>query len=87
MSKEKPQGNRPDWDLRYLNKETDEKGSVGVAWNNADGSIRIKLNPRVTLVGEPSCILTLFKPRDGGKLTDRPFERQLSQQEIDDKPF
>jgi hypothetical protein len=54
-------GRKPDWELRYLNKDTDEKSQAGVGWNNDDGSIRIKLNARIMLIGEKSCILTLFK--------------------------
>lgn len=65
-------GGQPDWDFRFLDKSTDEKGQVGVAWTNADGSIRIKLNTRVVLEGGPSCILTLFPKRSGDTIrTDK----------------
>lgn len=87
MAEPRAKGRMPDWDLRYLNKETDEKGSVGCGWNNEDGSIRVKLNTRVVLAADPSCILTLFRPRDKEALKDNPFKRALTQQEIDDKPF
>lgn len=75
MSKEK--GRQPDWDFRFLDKATDEKGKVGVGWTNADGSIRIKLNTRVILEAGPDCILTLFPD-------DRP---ERVQQDLDSKPF
>jgi len=102
MAEPKPKGSRPDWEFRFLNKATDEKGQVGVGWNNADGSIRVKLNTRVVLEAGPDCILTLFVFRDyqgiptGTKLGDAfPKDPQLpkptkdkTQQQIDDNiPF
>jgi hypothetical protein len=94
MAEPRPKGNRPDWELRYLNKDTDEKGQVGVGWNNEDGSIRVRLNTRVTLCAGPECILTLFKFRDyqgipaGTKRGDAfPKDYKPTQSEIDERPF
>lgn len=58
---DKPKGRSPDWDFRALNKHTDEKSKVGVAWSNQDGSIRLKLNPFTVLTAGPDLVLTLFK--------------------------
>lgn len=85
----------PHWDLRFLNKRTDEKGQVGVAWNNDDGSIRIRLNTAVVLQGNADHILTLFPPRDRQVSVEkqpnydkRPKpSKNLSQEEIDKLPF
>jgi hypothetical protein len=59
----KPQtrGRTPDWEFRYLNKDTEERGQVGAAWTNDDGSIRVKLNPCVVLRGGAEYVFTLFK--------------------------
>jgi len=89
MSEPKPRGRKPEWELRYLNKETDEKGKVGVGWDNEGGSIRIALNTKVVIQADPSCILTLFPFREyqgiapGTKLS----QPVLTQQQLDDKPF
>jgi hypothetical protein len=56
-------GRKPDFKLRYLNKRTDERGSVGAAWVNEDTTISIVLNDRVVLRQHPDEILTLF-PND-----------------------
>ncbi|CAK0777750.1 hypothetical protein CCP3SC15_580017 [Gammaproteobacteria bacterium] len=88
-------GRTPEWDLRFLNKATDEKGSVGAAWNNEDGSIRIKLNTCVVLSAGPDCILTLFKKDpnfkgipSGSRGKDTfPRGHKPTQEETDDRPF
>lgn len=54
-------GRTPDFDLSVLNKETGEKGKVGAAWRNEDGSISITLNSHVHLKQDKAEILTLFK--------------------------
>jgi ribosomal protein L37AE/L43A len=58
-------GKQPDYALKALNTTTQQKGRVGSAWVNEDGSIRIILNPFVTLQASHDLILTLFKPDDG----------------------
>lgn len=84
MTNPRPKGRMPDWELRYLNKDTDEKGQVGAAWTNDDGSIRIKLNPRVVLEAGPDCVLTLFVWQDN---PNKKLKAQISQEELDSIPF
>lgn len=52
---------QPDYDLAVLNRETEQKGRVGAAWLNPDGSISIRLNPMVVLDSRPELVITLFK--------------------------
>ena len=54
---------QPDYDLSYLNKSTNEKGRIGVGWENDNGSISVKLNVLVRLESDPDMVLTLF-PRN-----------------------
>jgi hypothetical protein len=56
-------GRTPDWTLNALNKDTDQKAPVGVAWSNDNGSISIRLNGWVQLAADPNLVLTLFKKR------------------------
>jgi hypothetical protein len=64
-------GRQPDWTLNALNKETDQKSPVGVAWSNDNGSISIRLNGWVQLTADPNLVLTLFPKRDWkSKTTD-----------------
>lgn len=53
-------GRSPDYILSAMDKETDEKGRVGVAWLNTNGSIGIVLNPRVVLTASKNLVLNLF---------------------------
>lgn len=54
-------GRKPDYRVGALNKETDEKGTVGAAWQNKDGTISVVLNAFVTLpIGGPHLLITLF---------------------------
>lgn len=53
-------GRRPDYNLNALDKNTEQKGRVGAAWLNDDGTIRVKINPWVVLTGGDSLVLTLF---------------------------
>lgn len=48
MSKRKV-GMPPTHNLRILNKETDERATVGMGWENGDGSVTIKLNAMAVL--------------------------------------
>jgi hypothetical protein len=56
----------PDYKLAVLSKSTEHRGNVGVAWKNADGSIRIQLNPFVVLTASEDLVATLFV-NDGPK--------------------
>ena len=54
-------GRKPDYNLSMLDKVTDMRGQVGVAWNNPNGTIAIRLNPCVVLDGSnKELVLTLF---------------------------
>jgi len=57
---------RPTHTLRILDTETQGRGTVGAAWVNPDGSIRIRLNPGVDLryVDCLHCVITLFPARE-----------------------
>lgn len=55
---------KPDWDVRAMNKATDEKATIGGAWNNDDGSIAIILNPFVFLESKKELLVTLFPRRE-----------------------
>lgn len=54
-------GKQPDYDLCFIHKNTGQKGRVGAAWSNPDGSIRVTLNPLVVIPSDPGIVLTLFK--------------------------
>lgn len=61
---------KPDYRVGYLNKKTDEKGSVGGAWKNDDGTITITLNTQVVIQGCKDVILTLFPEKSKPKNED-----------------
>lgn len=52
---------KPDYVVKALNKTTDAKGKVGVAWVNLDGTITVVLDEFVTLQGDKQLLITLFK--------------------------
>jgi hypothetical protein len=51
---------RPDYNLTFLNKRTDERGKIGVAWVNADGHINIQLNLKIVLAQCADETIALF---------------------------
>lgn len=53
-------GRLPDYAVHAMNKDTDEKARVGGAWINDDGSIAIRLDNFVHLIGSKSLVITLF---------------------------
>jgi hypothetical protein len=55
-------GRKPDFWLKAMNKQYNEKSKVGAGWKNADGSISIDLNPFVVLSAPitTDLVLTLF---------------------------
>lgn len=57
-------GRRPDYNVSVVVKDSDVKGSIGVAWKSddfeKDGRISIRLNPFVNLVSSPGLYVTLF---------------------------
>ena len=62
----------PDFNLKALNKATEEKGRVGAAWMNEDGSVSIVLDAFVNLAASPDLVLTLF-----------PYSKSLTSEERD----
>ena len=59
----KAKGRRPDYNVNAWNHNTDEKGRIGAAWANDDGTIGVKLNPFVRLDLSDDIQIMLF-PRD-----------------------
>ena len=53
---------KPDYRLKVLNKDTEERGEIGAGWKNDDGSISIVLNPCINLQASKNIVLTLFPP-------------------------
>ena len=51
---------KPDFWLKAMNKDTNEKRKVGAAWKNQDGSISIDIDSFTVLNSSPSLFLTLF---------------------------
>lgn len=60
-------GRKPDFDLKAMNKATDEKSRVGAGWLNADGSVSIRLDSFTVLAASPHLVLTLFPTTKGKK--------------------
>ncbi len=51
---------KPDYRLRFLNKNTERRGTVAAGWKNPDGSISIVLNDKVMLYQDKDEVLALF---------------------------
>ena len=58
-------GRKPDYTVSALNKANEQRGPIGVAWKNDDGSISVKLNAFVYVAAAPDLLITLF-PKDDG---------------------
>lgn len=58
-------GRSPDFIVKAMNKDTDQKRKVGAAWANEDGTISIDLDAFTVLstVANPNIHITLF-PND-----------------------
>lgn len=50
----------PDFDVKALKKNTNEKARIGAAWANEDGSVSIVLDAFVVVPSSPDLIITLF---------------------------
>ena len=55
-------GRKPDYQVSALNKGTENKGNVGAAWKNDNGTISIVLNKFVVLNQADDLLITLFPP-------------------------
>jgi hypothetical protein len=53
-------GRKPDYRLKFMNKLTEEKGTLGGAWRNEDGSISLVLNAKVMVQQNVNEVLMLF---------------------------
>lgn len=51
---------KPDFWVKAMNKDTNEKSKVGAAWLNPDKSVSIDLNPFVVLTAGKELVITLF---------------------------
>ena len=61
----------PDYKVSALSKTTEQRGPVGVAWTQPDGTIRIKLNSFVVLDNRDDLLITLFpNNQDTGGFSD-----------------
>ena len=70
-------GRRPDYEIKALNKDTQERGPIGAGWLNEDGSIYLKFNPFVVLPVGAHMAITAFATEEDG-----PFERPTGRGEI-----
>lgn len=69
---------RPDYNVSVMNKDTDKKGNIGVAWKKEDGTITIKLNPFVVLDFSENLIVILFPVAPRKKTVNGEFVQPLS---------
>jgi hypothetical protein len=72
--KDKPKGRKPEWVLKTFDKQTEETGAVGVGWDNANGSISIRLNSHVQLRQDMNEVLHLFPAEFTGKVREKEEE-------------
>lgn len=56
-------GKKPDYLLKVLHKHNNQRGTIGVAWRQSDGSISIAMNLCAVLTSDPDLVITLF-PND-----------------------
>jgi hypothetical protein len=56
----KKKGKKPDYRLKFWNKATGEKGTVGAVWKGEDGNLHLKLEAKVVLQQTPVEQLTIF---------------------------
>jgi hypothetical protein len=61
---------KPDFWVKALDKDTNEKAKIGAAWQNNDGSVSIDLNPFVVLAARKSLVITLFPISRGVNVTE-----------------
>lgn len=64
---------QPDYQVSALEKSTGQKGTIGSAWSQPDGSIRIKLNAFVVLPTNTDDLVITCWPNNGNS---RPSEEQ-----------
>lgn len=79
---QKPKGRKPDWTIRTLNKTTEERGTIGAAWTNQDGSISIQLNSHVIIRQNKDEIITMFPERNWQNKEDQQTRRENGTEEL-----
>lgn len=67
--KEPFQTRSPDFRISGFNKRNNDKGELGAAWKNKDGSITLRISPFIVLPPLADMIITLFpnKPFKAGQ--------------------
>lgn len=56
-------GRKPDYIIKAMDKVTNEKGTIGAAWANPNGTISIRFQRFVTVPVGAEFVITAF-PRD-----------------------
>lgn len=64
---------KPDYWMKAMNKDTNEKRKIGAAWLNPDKSISIDIDSFTTIESSPSLVITLF-PIDRSKKYEEVIE-------------
>ncbi len=83
MAGETFQPRKPDWDVSVLDKGSQRKGNAGCAWNQPDGTIRIKLNSFVVLdTNVADYVITLFKKQPLVPLSPAPKGKKMPDERV-----
>lgn len=62
---------KPDYWVKAMNKETNEKRKIGAAWKNQDGSVSIDIDSFTVIASSPHLVITLFPiDRSGKRVND-----------------
>lgn len=82
----------PDYEIRALNKETQEKANIGAAWKKPDGSITLVFNPFVTVPTGKKFAITAFpvEGKDARIAEAKKYRPDLTPQQLgyeDEIPF
>ena len=59
-------GRRPTHELRVKRRDSEDRGVVGVAWQNDNGTFSIKLRPCVVISSNDDVTILLVKIESGG---------------------
>lgn len=51
---------KPDYRVKAMNKETNEKNTIGAAWLNPDRSISMVLDPFIVMSANKNLVITIF---------------------------
>ena len=57
-------GRKPDYRIAAMNKVTDEKGNIGAAWVNPEGTISLVFDPWVVVPRGKEIVITMFPNKD-----------------------